>query len=157
MNTTVQAALDAELAKLTRVVDVPADRALGYGIDLSCVTDLTPDMAEVDPYTPIAIAEAQARRLQTGRGKLDHDPDYGTDVRGMLNQGHTQAELATLDTQVHNELIKDDRVATVDVTVTFTNQELLHVAVVSTAVGQLETFSLTFWATSSEILIEQLG
>lgn len=157
MNATYQAAFNAQLEALTRKVDIPSDRALGYGIDLSCVTDLTFDMAEVDPYTPTAIAEAQARRLQTGRGQLIYDLTYGTDVRGMLNRGYTESQLATLDTEIYNELRKDDRISDTDVTVDFEDRETLRVTAISTPVDQVESFNLTFWVTDGEIIIDQLG
>jgi hypothetical protein len=157
MNATYSAAFEAQVAELTRIVDVPASTPLGYGVDLACVEDLTPTMDEVDPYTTRAIGEAQARRLITGRGQLPDDPNYGTDVRGMLNQGYTQTELNTLDTDIHNELIKDDRIVDCQATATFTNQETLRVAVTSTPQGLDETFAFTFYVTDASVLIEQLG
>jgi hypothetical protein len=157
MNATYAAAFEAQVAELTRIVDVPASSPLGYGVDLACVEDLTPTMDEVDPYTPRAIGEAQARRLITGRRQLADDPNYGTDVRGMLNQGYTETQLKTLDTEVHNELIKDDRIVDCEVTTTFTNQETLRVAVISTRRDLDETFALTFYVTDASVLIEQLG
>lgn len=157
MNATFEVAFNAQLATLTRIVDVPANTPLGYGVDLACVEDLTPTMDEVDPYQPRAIAEAQARRLITGRGQLAYERNYGTDVRGMLNQGYTETELATLGTDIHNELIKDDRISDCEVSATFTDSETLRIAVISTAQDMDETFSFTFYVTDATILIEQLG
>lgn len=157
MNATYAAAFEAQLATLTRIVDVPANTPLGYGVDLACVEDLTPTMEEVDPYTSRAIAEAQARRLITGRGQLAFEPNYGTDVRGMLNQGYTETELNTLNTDIHNELIKDDRIVDCEVTATFADRETLRIAVISTPQALAEAFAFTFYVTDATVLIEQLG
>lgn len=157
MNPTYATGFAAKLATLTRIVDVPGNQPLGYGIDLACVSDLTPTMDEVDPMTERAIGEAQARRLQTARGQLVYDQNYGTDVRGMLNRGYTDADLATLDTQIQNELAKDDRITNCEVTIDFTDRETLRVVVISTHALSNQPFALTFWVTDGGVLIEQLG
>jgi hypothetical protein len=99
-------AFAAETASLERIVDPPTGN-LGYGRDLSCVLDLTHDVAEVDPMSPTAIGQAVFRRLMTARGNLPDDPDYGIDVRGMLNRGIPVQKLRDLAGQIRTEITKD--------------------------------------------------
>lgn len=117
MNPTVSAALAEQKLALIREVDTPVE-PFGYGVDLSCVLDCTEDLAEVDPRSPIAIAESSLRRLITPRGGCPDDSDYGFDLRGQVNKGVTVLGLRTLSGQSRGEINKDDRVSdcTVDVT-----------------------------------------
>jgi hypothetical protein len=115
MNATVQAAIDAELALLERVVDPPS-APHGYGSDLSCTDDLTATMDEVNGFTTLALAQALVRRLDCPRGGLPDDPDYGIDIRAMLNRGLTTRELRDLAGAVRLELEKDERVDSASVT-----------------------------------------
>jgi hypothetical protein len=117
VNPTVLAALNEQKIGLLRLVDTPVE-PFGYGVDLSCVLDVTEDLAEVDSFSPIAIAESSLRRLITPRGGCPDDSDYGFDLRGQLNKGVTVLGLRTLSGQSRAEINKDDRVSdcTADVT-----------------------------------------
>jgi hypothetical protein len=158
MNATVKASLDAQLAALVREVDAPV-APLGYGTDLSCITDLTEDLAEVDANSVQAIAEALIRRLTTPRGGLPDDPDYGYDLRGMLNRGVTLAELRTVTGQARSECRKDDRVRDVDVSASFTlgNSTLSVAIAVTPADPAVDDFSFTFALTDSSVVIEVIS
>lgn len=158
MNSTVLAAIEADLAELERVV-APPTAPLGYGIDLSCTTDLTEDLAEVDPNSPIAIAEALIRRFITPRGALPDDPDYGRDVRGHLNRGVTANDLRSLSGDLRNEARKDDRVDDADIlVVSSANNSVLSIkATITPADIALGIFSLTFSVTDTTALIESIG
>ena len=158
MNSTVQAALDQQLATLTREVDAPV-APLGYGTDLSCVTDLTEDLAEVDPNSVQGIAEALIRRLITPRGALPDDPDYGYDLRGLLNRGTTLAELRNASGQARSEVRKDDRVRDADVAASFTlgNSTLNVTIAVTPADPALDAFSFTFALTDTSVVIEVIS
>lgn len=115
-NAIIDVAIAAELATLTeRTADVPA-APLGYGTDLSCVTELADDAAEVDPMSRVAVAQAITRRLTTPRGALIDDPDYGFDVRQFANRGTTQLELRAVADQCRGECVKDDRVSAATIT-----------------------------------------
>ena len=131
MNATVDAAMTAGMASLERVKDPPTGN-LGYGSDLSCILDLTPDAAEVDPHSYTAIGQAVLRRLITARGTLPDDPHYGIDVRGMLNRGIPLSQLRDLQGQIRGEVMKDDRVADVVVSVTMPEQRALTVVLTIT-------------------------
>jgi hypothetical protein len=131
---------------------------LGYGADLSCVLDLTDDLAEVDPLSPVAIGEATLRRLLTARGSLPDHRDYGLDVRGMCNRGVPYSELRDLAGQVRNEISKDDRIESATVTVTLQAGGRLDFAVrITPAVVGLVPFSLTFAVVSGQLTVEAIG
>jgi hypothetical protein len=145
-NAIIDAAIAAELAALTeRVADVPAP-PLGYGTDLSCVTELDNDCAEVDPQSRVAVAQAITRRLTTPRGALIDDPDYGYDVRQFANRGTTQLELRAVADQCRGEAVKDDRVRDAAITAIYDAAErrLTVSAQLDCADPLLGVFSLTF-------------
>lgn len=118
MNTTVADAIEAALATITREV-APLDEPLGYGRDLSCVTDISDTCEEVDPQSPQGIAEAICRRYISPRGSLIEDPDYGLDLRGLCNKGIAYEELRELADQAQAEAKKDDRVDHAEVTLDY--------------------------------------
>lgn len=78
------------------------------GSDLSCVSDVTPDMREVSGRR--ALAEALVRRLQTPRGTLLDDQNYGFDLVGELGDDVTPAFVASLQSTIVAEVQKDERV-----------------------------------------------
>ena len=157
MNDTVESAIDREIALLTRVQD-PAVPPLGYGVDLSCVTDCTPMLAEVDPFSFVAVGEALLRRLITVRGSVDDDKDYGLDLRSYLNRGVSESELRKLAGRVEGECRKDDRVVAVEATVAVEGRRTLRVSLVVTPeVAYGQTFNLVFSVTDSQVLIDTLA
>jgi hypothetical protein len=157
MNDTVQAALDREIAKLTKVQD-PAAPPLGYGRDLSCVTDCDWKFSEVDPMSPLGVGQALLRRLITVRGTLDDDVDYGLDVRGYLNRGTTAADLRSLASRIEGECEKDDRVLTVEATVVTPSMRTLRIGLrVGLQSPEGRSFDLVFSVTDATVLIETLS
>jgi len=140
----------AQLALLP-VVDRVAPQALGYGTDLSCVTDITPDAAEVDPMTPRAIGESLARRYISPRTSVLDDNAYGLDLRARLNTGQTQASLTGLRSQIRVEALKDDRVSDADVTLTFPSRSAMSVVIAVTPHASDDEFSLTFFVTADGV------
>src|ERR1700745_4062562 len=93
-----------------RLVPVPTG-PLGYGTDLSCVNDCTPDFAEGDPFPARALGEALIRRLMTRKGQLLDDANYGLGIHLWLNRPATPSDLQSYGDQVVGECEKDDRVA----------------------------------------------
>ena len=160
-NATVDAAVAASLAELAasgRVADVPT-APLGYGRDLSCVADITPDAAEVDPMSETAVVQAVIHRLTTARGTLIDDPDYGIDVRAFCNRASTPLELRAIADQCAGEIAKDDRVLDATVTATFTDAtRTLRVSVrLECADPTLGTFDLTFAVDATgQVLLETI-
>jgi len=90
------------------------------GSDLSCQDDLDAGMAEVSGVA--LLDEAAHRRINTPRGQLLTDPNYGIDVFDLLNSEGTPAQIAQIPGFVDQELAKDERIAssdsTLDTTVT---------------------------------------
>ena len=56
------------------------------------------------------LAEAIARRITTPRGMLIDNPDYGYDVRYMLLNDYSTAEMAAEIAAIEAECKKDERV-----------------------------------------------
>src|SRR5580704_5727170 len=90
------------------------------GSDLSCQDDLDAGMAEVSGV--VLLDEAAHRRINTPRGQLLTEPNYGIDVFDLLNSEGTPAQIAQIPGFVDQELVKDERIAssdsTLDTTVT---------------------------------------
>lgn len=137
--------------ELLPVVDRVAPDALGWGTDLACVTDITPDAAEVDPMTPRAIGESLARRFISPRNSVLDDESYGLDLRARLNAGQTQSALTALRSQIRVECLKDDRVSDADVTVMFPARSQMAVAIAVTPHASDDEFSLTFFVTADGV------
>lgn len=147
---------------LTRVVPAPTGD-LGFGSDLSCTDDITQDAVEVAGDSPLAVAEANYRRLTTARGSMPDDPnepepgiaDYGLDIVGMLNKGVTAQTLVELPGQIAAELQKDDRndPGTIQVKVDLVGK-VLNVDVRGETAGQ--PFSLTFAVVDGKATLQQI-
>lgn len=109
-NPVFEAAMQAELATIEREAPVPVP-PLGYGRDLSCVTDCTDDYAEVDPLTRHALAESLFRSVTTPRGTVIDAPALGIDVRAWgTGAAIGPNTLITYSDQARGEMRKDDRV-----------------------------------------------
>lgn len=93
-------------------------QAPDFGTDIS--TFPIPDTT----FSPIAgfrvLHEALARRLLTRKGLLPFHPDYGVDLRQYLNEAVTDQTLQDAKATAMAELRQDERVDTIDATVTFT-------------------------------------
>ena len=154
MNPTVQAAFDAMLAEIPQPV-IPVQSQLGYGRDLSCVTDCTDGFEEVDPDSPRGIAEAITRRFITPRGALGNDDlDYGIDLTGMLHAGLTEKDLRTLQSKLHGEARKDERVDTITIRLTLAASVLSVACRITPRNPLLDPFSMVIQVTSAQVLIE---
>ena len=136
----------AEIPVLERV----APNALAYGVDLSCIRDVTPDLAEVDPTSPAAVGQGALRRLLTPRGGVVDDQAYGLDLRAYTSHGVTNDELRGLAAQVRAEAMKDDRVSEADATIAYAAGKL-DVTLMLTLVDSSETFTLIFFVTPDGI------
>ena len=84
-----------------------------FGTDLSCYPGLDPLGTLVSGTT--AVLQALARRLTTPRGGLFYDPNYGTDVRGFLNEAMTNESIARWKTAIDRECRQDPRVTSIAV------------------------------------------
>jgi hypothetical protein len=158
MSQTVLDAITASIAELAPIVATPSGD-LGYGTDLSCVSDATPDLAEVDPQSVRAIGEATIRRLTTPRGGLPDDRDYGLDVRAYVNRGVATSQLRDLQGMISNEITKDDRIDGAAVTLTMPEPKTLNVQVmIDPADPNLRPFPLTFAVgAGGQVIVEAIG
>lgn len=147
----------AELtAALTRDVDIP-EGEFGFGTDLSCSTDLTPDCAEVDPFSADAVREANFRRLTTPRGSLLDDPFYGIDVASFLHEPMTLKRQAEIVGIITNELSKDDRNDPESLAVTLTVSGLRLLGIDARGQCAAGPFSLTIAIQNGEAMLRALN
>ena len=109
----------AEIATLEKLVPTPAE-PLGYGVDLSCVDDLTEAMLEVDANSRQGIAEHSVRMLTTERDSIPDAPGRGWNIRRLLNRAYTNSELRAQEGLAAAELEQDDRIESATVTMTIT-------------------------------------
>jgi hypothetical protein len=142
-------------AELERIEDAPTGD-LKYGRDLSCVSDLSPDFTEVDPASPLGMAQSSVRRLITPRGVLPDDADYGLDIRAYSNRGMTASELRDLAGQIRNELVKDDRVDTADASITQERTSMSIFVQLTPVDPAVRQFTFTLSVTSTEVLLETI-
>lgn len=158
--TSVLANIDAQIAELQRLVQ-PPEAPLFYGSDIACAFDCDPNMREVDPASVEAIGQDVIKRLTCPRGRMPDDGTYGLDLRGFCNRGVPYAELFALGGQVRLEVVKDDRIDDVAVTVTVPNQAsnaLRTGLVITPAEPTLQPFELVFVLTGDGALtVEAMG
>lgn len=133
----IQAYMDEQLAELPKLKATPVE-PFEFGSDLSCGEDVTADWAELPKNSNLLVVQSIYRRLNTERGSLPDDPDYGFDLCGKLNKGMTQKGLLSIAGQVKAEILKDDRIEAVDVAVDFNNMMLTVQIKGMTRVGAFE-------------------
>lgn len=157
MTDVVRIAIDAELAKIVRVVAAPV-APFGYGTDISCREDLAEDLHEVEGFE--LLGEAIVRRLDTPRGSLPDDPSYGISLSEYLNRGTTATGLREIASKIRGELRKDDRVADVAVPPPETSLDgsRMRVSITVTPVdARVGPFDMTLAVTSAGVVLEAMG
>ena len=107
--------------------------AVSLGSDLSCVTDIDPTGAEVSEK--LLLAQALARRLTCPRGRLIDDANYGYDLNQWLNADVGPAEIAQIQSQAQAECLKDERVQSCTVAVSFIGGVMLVSLAIVSALG----------------------
>jgi phage baseplate assembly protein W len=98
------------------------------GHDLSCINDLSPDMAETSGR--LVLAQGIARRLSTPRARLLDDPNYGFDLTQYVNDDLTKADIGRIQAGAQAECLKDERVLAAVVTIIVTAEGALVATVV---------------------------
>lgn len=157
--TIVHDSIAAQIAELEQLVPTPTEPH-GFGVDLSCVEDITATHDEVDPFSVRGISEATIRRLSTARGTLVDDVDYGLDLRAYLSRGVQRNGLGELAGAVRNEVTKDDRIESATVTAVFAGTDLSTVRLQLTITPVdplLGPFRLVLAITSAEVLLEAMA
>lgn len=106
------------------------------GTDFACVEDLDFNLSTVTGR--LGVAHSVARRLDTPRGGLWYDEDYGYAIRQHLNAPAQQA--SSIAASVEDEAQKDERVLAAKATVSLfgTPQKLTVDLEVETAEGPFE-------------------
>lgn len=114
--------------------------ATDYGKDVSCYLngDLDPMFVELEGRQ--VLAEALMRRLETPRGGLFYDADYGLDLRGYLGEALDAADIVELQAAIGVECLKDERVvaAQARVALTYSTGEMLVYILVQDGNGPFE-------------------
>ncbi len=93
------------------------DDITDLGRDTSCTTGLRTGRFATRARL---IGEAAYRRLTTPRGDLrggEDEADYGIDLTELIGSGSVKADAAALPGRIRSELMKDERIEAVDVTV----------------------------------------
>jgi hypothetical protein len=101
------------------IIQGAADDELG--VDLDVITDLRPSFILCGGFRN--LGNAIARRLSTPPGSLaaiGDDPDYGYDLRGLLNSEMSEEEIGRIGSDVEAEIMKEDRVQSAKVVSTYT-------------------------------------
>jgi hypothetical protein len=96
---------------LARRVATPSGN-LGFGRDLVCWDDLTPEFMLEDPHSTLAVVRANYRRINTPLGFLaliGEPADYGHDVKSMLQKGTTPQILRYHEQMIEQQILDDDR------------------------------------------------
>lgn len=157
MATEVDAFIAAELERLRaegRQVDLPVE-PFGFGVDLVCRDDITPDAAELDPNSPEGIGQDLYHRAITERGFLVDDKDYGFGVQRLLHQGMRQRDLAMAAAELNGEFRKDDRVGDVTTTITPSGTKALRIrSIVTPADPEVVPFEMILAVTDGQSLLE---
>lgn len=127
--TIVDDQIAAEIASLAQVVPVPDANSLGYGVDLSCVTDITPDLAEVDPESAQGIGEMAVRFLTVERDSVPDAPGRGYNIFRLLLAGSSVDVINNAQTAISNEVEQDDRIASSTTVVVVTGLKQLSITI----------------------------
>jgi hypothetical protein len=102
------------------------------------------------------VGEAAYRRLTTPRGMLRDDLDYGLDLTEMIGSANPRATAAALPGQIKSELLKDQRIVSVDADVTVsTSGPATTFTIDIRAETTLGPFTLALLA--SDVTVELLG
>lgn len=126
------------------------------GIDIRCLVDLDPGFSLISG--PNCLAQDLAHRFATQRGQLLYDTDYGRPINQLLNEGIPVSNpgVATLVAKnLEAEALKDDRVSTCSVQITFNDaaKSMAATIAVGTATGD---FSLVVGITALSVSLLQV-
>jgi hypothetical protein len=135
-----------------------------YGTDLGTypnaaangAIDLDLGMSEVTGRT--LLAQSLVRRQTTPPGSVIDSPNDCLDVRGWVSAGATQQQLNALAGNLKSELLKDERVTAVTVTVSF-NQATMTLTIDEQVTSSYGPFTLTLAVSqvTLSLLIENGG
>ena len=97
------------------------------GSDLAGIGDLSPAMTECAGR--VCLAPGLARRLITPRGSLIYDVNYGYDLNQFVNADVSQADISQIQGYVRQEMIKDQRVISANVSAQYVGPSQVQTAI----------------------------
>lgn len=121
-----------------------------FGSDFDFLNGLNPAFPLVTGYAN--LGQALAHRLQTPRGGLFYDPDYGTDIRGYLNAPMTGPTVSQLVGDVQSECLKDERVQVCTAAPTF-DRRASTLSIVINGTTSDGPFAFIFSVTSATVTL----
>jgi hypothetical protein len=127
------------------------------GRDISCTTGLRTGRFATKARL---VGEAAYRRLTTPRGMLrggEEEAIYGFDLTGLIGTASTKSAAAALPGQIRAELLKDERIETVDIDVAVTRDGEGASSFVITMKAQTSAGPFTLAVRASEVTVELLG
>ncbi len=89
-----------------------------YGSDISCTDDTDAFFTGLAGDDPRLVAEYAYRAITSPRGSIPGAPDEGMSIREFLRRPATPTEMRTWPSRVKAEILRDDRVESVDVVFT---------------------------------------
>lgn len=134
--------------------------ATGFGFDTSCASRLSTSRMVRGREL---VAQAVYRRLTTPRGSLTWGPEhlaYGLDLKDMVGKVGVDAAARALPAQIRNELVKDDRISDVRVTIRAVGSGVergLEIQITVSTFDEGEDFSLTLSVTAARTLLNQVN
>ena len=128
--------------------------ATDFGTDISLYPDLDASFSTVTGFT--LIGQDLARRLETPLGGLFYDSNYGYDVREMVNDASTQANVLKRQSGIERECKKDERILNARATVTFSpaTQTAAVKILIDTALGP---FTMILAVTQLTVALLKVG
>jgi hypothetical protein len=91
--------------------------ATDFGTDVSTYPDLDLSFAPISGQR--VLAEAVMRRLETDRGTLVYDTDYGIGIRSWINESIGPSRIEELASLVTGECLSDERILSAEVAVSW--------------------------------------
>lgn len=125
------------------------------GSDLSCTDDCDAVMTEVDGTTALIVAQNAWRTITSPRDSIPDAKGKGLDVRMFARRAATTAEVQSWAAQIRAELLDDDRIETLDVSVVQASIDTWNIDVRGTTVGN-GTFTLIGDLTPSGPILKEL-
>jgi len=129
--------------------------ATDFGRDISCTTSLRTGRFATGARH---VGEAAYRRLTTPRGMLrggEEEQSYGLDLTELIGSTSTKSDAAALPGRIKTELEKDERIASVEATVTTVKEgpsTSFEIVIVATTDAGPFTLKLAVDAVSVELL-----
>lgn len=133
-----------------------AQTGADFGVDISFLSDLDPNFTLVSGFA--CLGQDLAHRFETPRGGLFYDGNYGTDIRGRLNEALSPKGQTKLASDIQAECMKDERVlaCTARVQLATATSTLTVTISVNTAAGPFQ-FILGVTSVSVTLLAQSIN